>query len=162
MATLVALFGLVAALVYNTIGVRQQVGQARLASEQAKLATEQARENRQNTQISLLAQLNALAGEADRQISATRLPEARCRGGREASIAEQAAISAAAQYYDFLAWLFNERHVTMESAKRYWTAPMLEAHDLAATFLGLDTANTRYPELARFKHALDHPRPPTC
>ena len=161
-ATGIALAGLVVTMVFNTIGVWQQVAQSKVTSRQATQAAAQARQTRQDTQITLLTELNALAGESDRRISLTRLPEARCAAGYDPSRREAAAIAAAVQYYDFLAWLFNERHVTMDSAKRYWTPSMLEAQDLAATFFGLAETNRRYPELARFKRSLSHLKPPAC
>jgi hypothetical protein len=149
-------------MIFNTFGVWQQVKQSELASREAAQSAAQARQTRNDTQITLLTELNALAGESDRRISLTRLPDVRCTGGYTPSRQDEAAIAAALQYYDFLAWLFNERYVAMDSAKRYWTDSMLEAQDLAATFFGLDETNRRWPELARFKRAIPHPKPPSC
>jgi hypothetical protein len=148
-ATGVAIAGLLVTLVFNTFGVR----------EQAK----QARQTRSDTQIGLLTQLNNLVAESDRALNATGAPAYRCRPwehplNRDA----KAKVLAAVQYYDYLAWLFNQHHITMQAARSYWTPSMLDAYELAADYYGPALIRSRFAELDRFKSAAPatlRPRP---
>jgi hypothetical protein len=135
--TLVAVVGLLAALVFNTVGVWLQLGQA-----------EQAREN---TALALLTQLNGLARQAEDRITGVR--EAIC-AGNPATPRDDSALIEAAQNYDYLAWLFNADHIRMQSASDYWAPNMLEAYELAVQQHGLPTAQKRFPELNDFKFAI--------
>jgi hypothetical protein len=124
--------GLLVALAFNTVGVWMQVGQ-----------TAQARDD---TALALLAQLNGLAREAESEVF-----EARSGLCREGVIRprDHPAVMKAAQHYDYLAWLFNDGHIHMESARRYWTPSMLETYEFAA-LLQVDIARKRFANLHRF------------
>ena len=133
--TLVAVVGLLVTLGFNTAGVWMQIGQ----SERAQ----------QDTALSLLTQLNGLAHEAERQMADVRASF--CRGD-PASTEDELALVEAAQNYDYLAWLFNDRHITMTSARRYWSASMITTYELA-DIQDHDMAQKRFANLRRFKFA---------
>jgi hypothetical protein len=133
--TLVAVVGLLITLVFNTAGVWMQIGQ----SEQAQ----------QDTALSLLTQLNGLAHEAERQLADVR--ESFCRGDPANSQDEEALVEAA-QNYDYLAWLFNDRHIKLPSARRYWSSSMITTYELA-DIQDHDMAQQRFANLRRFKFA---------
>ena len=133
--TLVAVVGLLAALVFNTVGVWLQVGQ----SEQA----------RENTALALLTSLNGLAHQAEGQITGVR--EAFCSGSPPTP-RDEAALIEAAQNYDYLAWLFNADEIGVPLAREYWTPSMLETYELMAQ-QGLPATQERFRELRRFKFA---------
>jgi hypothetical protein len=75
----------------------------------------------------------------------------RCRIDFEPTPRQRAAIARAARYYDYLAWLFNERQVAIGSAQNYAAKGMLEMYDLAAFVFTLPAVQQTYPELRRFK-----------
>jgi hypothetical protein len=119
-------------LAFNTVGVWLQVGQ-----------TAQARDD---TALALLTQLNGLAREAEAQTFVAR--RAYCTNDLVRP-KDRAAVMEAAQYYDYLAWLFNAGHVRMESARRYWAKSMLETYELAA-LIQVEIAQRRFAHLHRF------------
>lgn len=163
-ATVAAVLGLLVALFFNTLATRQQTKQFRLATEQAKLASDQARRARQDTQVSLLTQLNALAAEAEGAVVAARVQPTVCRLD-DTSSAQDAAVYRAAGYFNFLAYLFNHKEIELESAKQYATPRMLDVYDLAVETFSLGYARSAYPELRTFKfHALEaaRKRPDPC
>ena len=131
--TLAAVVGLFIALVFNTVGVWLQVGESQQAGE--------------DTALALLTQLNGLARQAEGDISGARV--AFCKG-RPLKAQDEAALMKAAQYYDYLAWLFNSDHIRMASARRYWAPSMIETYELAAV-QRLTTAQKRFLDLRRFK-----------
>jgi hypothetical protein len=142
--------GLLVTMLFNTLATRQQTKQFRLATEQAKLASEQARRARQDTQVNLLTQLNALAAEAEGAVVASGVQRTTCELG-DTSRAQNAAVYRAAGYFNFLAYLFNHKEIVLESARRYATPRMLDLYDLAAETFGLGYVQRTYPELRAFK-----------
>jgi hypothetical protein len=149
-ATVVGILGLLITLAFNTLGVR----------EQAK----QARQTRTDTQIGLLTQLNDLVDASDRAINGTRAPTYRCKPwAHTLTRSERAAVLAATQYYDYLAWLFNQGHISMPSARAYWSRSMLDAYELAAAYNDPGWINQRFHELWTFRNGADERfRPKPC
>lgn len=135
-ATLVAVLGLVAALTFNTLGMRQQV--------------EQSKRDREANEIATFTQLTALAREAE-----SRLPEIEddiC-GAQIPSQSARADLKEVAYEYDFLAWLFNHGHITLPSAREYWVPSMLKTWQLAAT-VSISDALSSYRDLGRFRQSV--------
>jgi len=132
-ATLVALVGLIATLLFNTLGVRQQVAQAKRERAAAELG--------------LLTQLSGVARQAEARLVTVR---DRLCIGRAPQRADQMALLEASQNYDYLAWLFNHGHVRMVSARTYWAPSMIETYELF-TAVKLTDARRRVPELRTFK-----------
>jgi hypothetical protein len=130
--TFAAVAGLFVALVFNTAGVWLQVGQTA--------------QTREDTQLGLLTQLNGLARQAEGQMTDARV--AYCRDD-VLNARDQAAVMEAAQYYDYLAWLFNAGHIDMPSARRYWAPSMTETYEFAA-LLQVTIAQKRFPSLHQF------------
>jgi hypothetical protein len=133
--TLVAVVGLLITLVFNTAGVWMQLGQSKQAQ--------------QDTALGLLTQLKGLAHEAERQMANVR--EALCKGD-PANPKDKVALVEAAQNYDYLAWLFNDRHIEMPSARRYWSASMITTYELVA-IQDIEMAQKRFTNLRQFKFA---------
>lgn len=146
-ATLVAVAGLLVTMIFNTIGVWQQV-------DQAKRASDQAHQTRVDTQVQLVTQLNAFSADAEREVVAAGVDERRCEPDFQATPVQRAAVARAARYYDFLAWLFNQRQVVMTSARQYAQAGMSDIYLLAEQTFGLRAAQKTYPELRRFRLAM--------
>jgi hypothetical protein len=149
--TLVAVIGLLVTMVFNTLGIWQQVDQSKLAHEQAQRAAEQAIRTRIDTQIGLLTQVSALAADAESAVLASRVQQIVCRFD-DPSVRQEAAVYRAAELYDYLAWLFNERQLELESAKQYATPAMLSLYELALETLDKNVEDA-YPELSRFSIA---------
>ena len=146
-ATLVAVVGLLVTMVFNTLGVWQQV-------KQSKLASDQAHQTRVDTQIQLVTQLNALSADAERDVVAAGVDIAGCNAAFKPTAQQRAAVARAARYYDFLAWLFNKRQVVLRSAQRYAQAGMNDIYLLAGDTFGFRPAQKTYPELRRFRLAM--------
>src|SRR4051812_11423242 len=132
-ATLVAVVGLVVGLLYNGFNVRAEV-------DQEKAAAGQERRTREATEIGLLTQLNAGAIASEQAIDATDVPERRCSRTPLLSLTghhrQRAALFAALGYYEYLAWLFNHRELTMRDALDYWRSRMILMYDTAVGFYG--------------------------
>jgi hypothetical protein len=133
--TLIAVLGLVVTMVFNTVGVWQGVAQTK--------------RDRVASELGLLTQLNGLARQAEGRLTGVR--ESVC-SARRPRPRDGAALIEAAQYYEYLAWLFNAGHVTMSDARRYWAPSMIQTYELFAT-IGLTEARRRFPELNAFKLA---------
>jgi hypothetical protein len=106
----------------------------------------QSAQAREDTALALLTQLNGLARQAEGQMINARL--AKC----EDELLSPEAIAAmmeAAQYYDYLAWLFNAGHIDMPSARSYWAPSMVETYEFAAQEK-LSVAQKRFPHLRKF------------
>ena len=131
--TLVAVIGLLVTLMFNTAGVWLQLGQ----SEQA----------REDTALGLLTQLNGLARQAEAQLTGVRA--ANCKGD-DLKRTDRAALIEAAQYYDYLAWLFNAKHIDMAAARRFWAPSMIETYELV-TLRADRVERKRFANLRRFK-----------
>jgi hypothetical protein len=144
--------GLLVTMVFNTIGVWQQVDQSKLAHQQAEHAAEQAVRARIDTQVGLLTQVSALAADAESAVLASRVQDVVCRF-HDPSVRQEAAVYRAAELYDYLAWLFNERQLELESAKQYATPAMLSLYELALEALEDKDVDDAYPELKRFSIA---------
>jgi hypothetical protein len=137
--TLVAVVGLFVALVFNTVGVWQ-----------SNIEQKQVRESEQ---IRLLTELNAYATETERAINATDAPDERCLPRRTDTLPDNQAarLFAALDYYEFLAWLFNHRRLTIDSAREYWAPNMIDAYRLGHVFYARGVIDSRYPELRHFR-----------
>jgi hypothetical protein len=133
--TVIAVVGLLVTLGFNTGGVWMQLAQ----SEQAQ----------DDLALGLLTNLNGIAHQAERQLAGVR--SSLC-DGRVASTKDEAALIEAAQNYDYLAWLFNDGHIDMPSARRYWSASMITTYELVA-IQDIDMAQERFGNLRRFKFA---------
>ena len=149
--TAVAVVGLIVALSFNTIGVWRSVQE----SEQTRRATE----------VNLLTQLDAFVNQAEQELNATEDLDTRCNGNRVYSLSDgdNARLFAALQYYDYMAWLFNEEHITMGPAKSYWAPNMLDTYRVGTIFRPQKEINEHYAELAAFQRTADEalwPRDP--
>jgi hypothetical protein len=150
-ATILGLTGLLVTMVFNTVGVCQQV-------DQADRARQEATQTRIDTQIGLVTQLNALSAEAERDVVAAGVDLDRCRIDWKPTPQQRAAVARAARYYDYLAWLFNQRQVALSSAREYAAKGMLDMYELAVVAFTLPGTKTTYPELRRFKLELSATR----
>jgi hypothetical protein len=132
--------GLLVTLVFNTIGVWR--------------AEEQARRSRIATEVNLLTQVGDGANQAAQAVVASGANDKRCdaAAGLSLSDAQEAKLLSALTYYDYMAWLFNDEHVTLPSAKRYWGRDMWDAYDLGRTFKG-EEIDAAFQDLSRFVHA---------
>lgn len=146
-STTVGIAGLLLALIFNTIGVWR--------------AEREARKSRIAAEVSLLTQVGEGANRAAQSLVESGANDKRClkAAGLALNDSEEARLSDALNYYDYLAWLFNHDQITLESAKRYWGPDMLDVYDLGRKFTG-PHVDVLYTELARFERASDLPRPP--
>jgi hypothetical protein len=144
-STIVAIVGLLVTMIFNTIGVWQQV-------DQTERQAEQARETRLYTQVGLLAQLNGLAAEVDRGVNETEAGDKRCN--RDTlfilSDADENSLYAALDFYEEVAFLFNQKVVTLAAARRHWAPNMVDTFELGRTFLTREAVTRDFPELRRF------------
>ena len=141
--TAVAVVGLIVALTFNTIGVWRSVQE----NQQTRLATE----------VNLLTQLDAFVNQAELQLNATEGLTKRCDRVLAFALTrgETARLFSALQFYDYMAWLFNEEHITMEPAKRFWAPNMLDAYRVGTTFQPDGEIDDKFAELAAFQRTAD-------
>jgi hypothetical protein len=141
-ATLLGVLGLLITLIFNTLAVRQ--------------GTKQTKETRETAQISLLTQLNSYATNSERGMNDTPAPQNQCNPFVPLSPPDEAAVRAALDYYEYLAWLFNHRRLTVTNSRPFFGSRMIVGWRLARHYLGQDRLSHVYPELTRFVH--DTPR----
>ncbi len=142
---MVAVVGLFVTLAFNTIGVWQQV-------DESKRQSEQARETRLYTQVGLLVQLNQFAAQMDRGLNETRVAELRCDPEPLFTLShrDETTLYAALDFYEEVAWLFNQDVVTLAAARRHWGPSMFDTHQLGRTFFPQTAIERDFPELDRF------------
>jgi hypothetical protein len=99
-------------------------------------AQEQARQTKDATQLGLLTTLNVTAKQAERAINATDAPDLRCEANQVGQLkdTEEAALTEALEFYDYLVWLFEREHVSLKEADRYLAPRMIDAYALGETF----------------------------
>ena len=157
MSTTLALLGLLITLVFNAIGVRQQV-------EQAKLANLQASETRRAAELEVLTQLNAAAAASDAAVNATDAWDNICDKFTIQSLSDEdeARIIAALDQYDYLAFLLNGGFITMRDAGTYWRRDMVEVYELAKAFIDPGWLQGHHEHLRRFYERAPASLRPRC
>ena len=147
-STGVAIAGVLVALIFNTIGVWR--------------AEREARKSRVAAEVSLLTQVGEGANQAARALVESGANDKRClqATGLALNDAEEARLTDALTYYDYLAWLFNQGQITLESAMRYWGPDMIDVYDLGTKFMGAEGVDLLYAELAHFEKSADEDRLP--
>lgn len=164
-ATLAALGGLLLALIFNTISVRQGTEQASLQAEQARQQAEEARRTRLHTQIGMLTSLSAYLQGTDLALAGTPIERYRCVGPPTVRISDgdRLKVLAQVQSYDYLAWLFNRRLWELDAAETYWRRGMLKALEYAEAVWEPPGVYEQFAELHRFRSALrGEPKPIPC
>jgi hypothetical protein len=146
--TIVAVVGLLITLLFNTIGVWQQV-------DQAEREADQARETRRYTQVGLLVQLNALAADMDQAVNETKADERRCDRDTLFTLSDddENSLYAALDFYEEVAFLFNQKVVTLRAARRHWAPSMLDTYELGATYFPREAIAKDFVQLRRFTNA---------
>jgi hypothetical protein len=135
-ATLLGVLGLLVTLVFNTLAVRQ--------------SAQQDNEARETAQIGLLTQLNSNASESEAAINRTPAPATLCEPAAPLDPPDDAAVHAALDYYEYLAWLFNHGRLTVSDSRAFFRGRMTDGWRLGRHFFGHDELRVRYRELERF------------
>src|ERR1044072_6608372 len=138
-------------MVFNTVGVRQNVTASRPQADQARLA-------RQDGELALLTSLSTFLQDTDSALERTRAAEKACDPTIELTRQEELTIQRALRNYDYLAWLFNRPTWDLKAATQYWAPHMVLAYLSAAYGLGQRDTAKRYPELERFRVTLPAPQ----
>ena len=141
-ATLIGVSGLCVTLVFNTLAVRQSAQQDHQARETA--------------QIGVLTQLNSNASDSERAINETPAPDKLCVPAAPLEPADNAALRAALDYYEYLAWLFNHGRLTVTGSRDFFGGRMIDGWRMARHFLGQDELKLRYRELDQFVRDTPH------
>jgi hypothetical protein len=149
--SVIAVASLIVALTFNTIGVWRSVRE----DEQTRRATE----------LNLLTQLAGLVNRAETELNSAKGLDRRCDRFPAFTLSrtETAHLFAALQHYDYMAWLFNDEHITLGPAMRYWAPNMVDAYRLGLTFQPDGEIVEKFAELAAFERAAPaelHPRDP--
>jgi hypothetical protein len=87
-------------------------------------------------------------------LRAAALPHGKARAYESTRI-ETARLFAALQYYDYMAWLFNDEHITLGPAKGFWAPNMLDAYQVGTTFLPNGEIDAKFSEVAAFHWTAD-------
>jgi hypothetical protein len=138
-ATRLTVLGLLVTLFFNTLAVTQ--------------GARDAKRSRETEQIGLLTQLNSDATDAEAAINATPAPHKPCNGRSDQSTLntkDDAALRDAVHDYEYLAWLFNHKRVTVGDARVFFGGRMIDGWRLARRYLGHAELTRVYPELSRF------------
>lgn len=150
-ATLLGVMGLLVTLAFNTLAVRQSARQDRQASETA--------------QIGLLTQLNSNATDSESAINNTAAVDGACEDGSSLTSEERGTLRVALDYYEYLAWLFNRKRVTVAGSRPFFSERMISGWRLGRHHLGLVQLREKYRELTAFvydTHTRDRPPIPGC
>src|SRR5215208_2427878 len=148
----VGLAALVAGLAYNAHSIREQTRQSRLQGGQIVRQTREAEETRVAAEVALLSQLNQTFNALDQALGETKAEDWLCNplhGKRSLPPADERVVYRALDYYDWLAWLFNNHRIKYGPAKRYWTDKMLAAERFGDWFFPEEGIARDFPELAR-------------
>ena len=132
--TVTAVLSLVAALVFNGIQVRNNGHQQRAS--------------REATELQLLTQLNGVVNDATLGISGV-LNRAN-KTSLALSSRERALLDHALGEFDYVAWLFENRFLTLPAAKRYWLNALGCAYHSALLLEPRRELKRNFPALARF------------
>jgi hypothetical protein len=135
-ATLLGVVGLLVTLAFNTVAVRQ--------------SARQDVEARETSQIGLLTDLNSNASDSERAINDTGAADKLCDPPEPLDDRSSAALLAGLDYYEYLAWLFNHRRVTVTGSHVFFAPRMIEGWRLGRHFYGGALVRDRYEELERF------------
>jgi hypothetical protein len=140
--TVIAVTSLVAALVFNGLGVRD-------SARQQRLSTRQESEARATTQLQLLTQLNAVVNDADLQVADVLNRVNKPHVGL--SVHERALLDHALGDFDYVAWLFENGYLTLEPAKRYWANAIRCARYTALLLERRADVYINFPNLASYR-----------
>lgn len=145
-ATVLTVAGLFATLVFNTLGVWR--------------SAQQEEEGRITQQISLLTTLNASATDAEKAINDTELDPCGPQEGDDARENQAASdeLIAALDYYDYLAWHFNEGRLTVKGSRKYFGDRMIDGWRVANLHIPGEI-DARYAQLRRFVAETEDPPP---
>jgi hypothetical protein len=111
-----AVIRLLVTLIFNTVGVWAQW-------KQIKDNGRRDAESRLYTQIGVLTQLARDARSSERSIEFSNLPQLQCKESytiSDLTDEDYAAMAESFGVYDFMAWLFNEKLVVLDSARDLW------------------------------------------
>jgi hypothetical protein len=130
-----AIASLVAALVFNGLQV------ADTASQQ--------RATRQATEVQLLTQLNSVVNDGNLQIA--NLLQRTDKPSTRLNYREQALFDHALNNFDYVAWLFKNKFLTLRAAKNYWTRALACAYHSALLLEPRAQLDSSFPSLARYR-----------
>jgi len=152
-ATLLTVFGLLVTLVFNTLGVWRGAKQ----DEAGRIAQ----------QISLLTGLNQNLTSSEAEISQAGfepcglLVEDDDPDPAGTVNDAQPKLFVALDYYEYLAWLFNEEQLTVEGARDHFDDRMIAGWNIAGKNYETLRDGT-YRQLARFVKETKNPPPDRC
>ena len=147
----VGLAALLATLAYNAYNIRAQ-------TQQAGRQTTAAQETRITSEVVLLTQLNETFNRFDQQLAETVVDDWFCapmseHGKNSLPAHDRAVVFRVLDYYDWLAWLFNQGRIRYAPAKAYWSAKMFQAWQFGDRFFASPVIKDAYPELTRMSAA---------
>jgi len=148
-ATLLTVVGLLLTFVFNALGEWR--------------GAQQEKEQRITQQISLITELDASAGATQKAIVATGLLDCGY-SGKKLYLKAQDELLAALGYYEYLAWLFNHRHLTIgreHFALRLIGGLRFAEHYVDKRYYDRETFDEDFRELRRFAtKSREQPRDP--
>jgi hypothetical protein len=148
-ATLLGIVGLLVTLAFNTLAVRT--------------TARQARQSREAAQIGVLTQLNSNASDSETAINRTPAADRQCKARFVLKSDDDAAVRSALDYYEYLAWLFNNDRLTVSGSRAFFGGRMIDGWRLARHYLGSGQLTLLYPQLTRFvERTPAAQRPPHC
>jgi hypothetical protein len=155
----VGLVALLATLTYNGYGIGQQTRQSRLQVQQLRHQTAEERESRVATEVGLLSQLNQTFNELDQALAETRADDWLCdpqHGVRSLPRQDEIVLYRALDYYDWLAWLFNNDRIRYAPARDYWVAKMVDAERFGDWFFPEGLIAKDFGELVALRRRAVH------
>ena len=146
-SAIIALLGLIAALIFNGI----QAADSADAQRQTQHATEL---SQQATELTLLTQLQSMLNDSVYARTPYASQFQALRAGRLNKLAAQPyqAVVREASDMDYLAWLFNQGYLAVPGADRLW-GPLMVCEFKNAIYPALGHATQDFPNLSRF---IDH------
>ncbi len=151
-ATMLTVLGLLVTLVFNTVGVWRGAKQ----DEAGRIAQ----------QIGLLTGLNQNLTSSEEAISLAGfepcgLPTEDVKDVSTVINAARPKLFVALDYYEYLAWLFNEEQLTVDGARDYFDDRMIAGWNVAGKNFE-ELRNENYKQLAEFVKDTKNPPPDRC
>ena len=115
---------------------------------QVKETAKQQRATREATEVQLLTQLNGVVNDGTLQIAGV-LNRTDKRNER-LSYRERALFDHALSEFDYVAWLFDNKFLTLSAAKAYWRQPLACAYHSAVLLEPRREVDRNFPSLARY------------
>jgi hypothetical protein len=118
-------------------------------------STVQAQQASETTKLALLTQINESVTDAGFQLNRTQPLEKLCYAEVvRLSATEYASVRQAISLYDYLAWLINHRHLSLDDVGESFATRLMVGYEYARLALSKEEIARDYPDLLQLRRAM--------